>query len=294
MKKENMDKYNIWLTLIFGRANPKIHEVIRKYGSSKAAYEAVSEGDTSVLTAAEKEQISYATMDKVERLIEYCGKRGIKICSLGSRDYPKLLAEIYDPPVVFYYRGDLSCLDELTLTFIGARKATDVTLKNCAKVTYETGRVGVTLVSGMAIGTDQCVHRTCVRNGLKTVGVLGCGIDYEYPKGTFELREQMIMYGGAVISELLPREEPSKDYFNPRNRIMAGLSRGTAIFQASVMSGTLITASYAVNENRDVFCVPPPDVFDATYDGVKSLIDDGAILLFDHIDILKEYVGLYI
>lgn len=292
--KENMDRYNIWLTLIFGRANPKIHEVIRKYKSSKAAYEAISGGDHSVLTPAEKDQTGYATLEKVDMLIDYCERRGIKICSLGSKEYPKLLAEIYDPPVVFYYRGDLSCLDELTLTFIGSRNATDYTLKNCSRITYEIGKVGITLVSGLAIGTDQCVHRTCIRNRFRTVGILGCGLDYEYPKGTFELRERMIMDGGAVISELLPKDEPSKEYFNPRNRIMAGLSRGTAIFQAGVNSGTLITASYAVDENRDVFCVPPPNVFDPTYDGVKSLIDDGAIMFFDHIDILKEYVGLYI
>ena len=289
-----MDKYNIWLTQVFGTADPKIHEVIATYGSPKSAYEALTGGDHSALTPGQVKNMDYVTMDKVERLILYCEKRNISICSLGSKEYPKLLAEIYDPPVVLYYRGDLSCLDELSLTFVGAREATAYTQKLCTRITKDMCSLGITLVSGMAHGVDECVHTACVKNEAKTVGVLACGIEYDYPYKSKTLREKILLNGGAYISELLPNTPPSKEYFNPRNRILAGLSRGTAVFQASVSSGSLITASYALDEGRDVFCVPPPKLFSPVYEGVISFLEDGAIPIFNHDDILKEYVGLYL
>ncbi|MBO6230416.1 MAG: DNA-protecting protein DprA [Ruminiclostridium sp.] len=289
-----MDSYNIWLTQVFGTANPKIHKVTEKYGSPKKAYEAISDGDHSVLTKEEQQMLGYVTMDKVHRLIEYCNKRSISLCSLGSPEYPKILAEIYDPPAILYYRGDLSCFDELSLTFVGARNATNYILRLCSRITRDIGRLGITLVSGMAHGVDECVHMTCINNGLVTAGVLACGIEYDYPYGSKIMREKMVMNGGAYISELLPNVAPTKEYFNPRNRILAGLTRGTAVFQASIDSGSLITASYALDEGRDVFCVPPPTLFSPLYEGVVEFLEDGAIPIFNHDDILKEYVGLYI
>ena len=292
--KEKMDRYNIWMTQVFGTANPKIHKVNEKYGSPKKSYEAINDGDHSCLTSEEKQLLGYVTMDRVDRLIEYCNKRGILICSLGSKEYPKILAEIYDPPTVIYYRGDLSCLDDLSLTFVGARDASAYILKLCSRICRDVGKLGVTLVSGMAHGVDECVHMTCVNYGIRTVGVLACGIEYDYPYGSKTMREKMVMGGGAYMSELLPATQPSREYFNPRNRILAGLTRGTAVFQAAINSGSLITASYAVEEGRDVFCVPPPDVFNPAYEGVIGYLEDGAIPIFNHNDILKEYIGLYL
>ena len=292
--KEKQDRYNIWLTQLFGTANPKIHKVIETYGSAKKSYEAITSGDFSCLTPNEKSSLGYVTIDKADKVLEYCDKKKISVCSLGSKEYPKLLAEIYDPPVIIYYRGDLSCLDALSITFVGARNATPYIVKLCSRITRDIGRLGITIVSGMAHGVDETAHKTCVCNQLCTVGVLACGIDVDYPAGSRVLREKMLIHGGAYISELLPNVTPTKEYFNPRNRILAGLTRGTVVFQASVSSGSLVTASYALNENRDVFCVPPPDIFDPAYDGVKDFIDEGAIPVFNHDDILKEYVGLYI
>ena len=292
--QEDQNRYNIWLTMLLGIANPKIHKINEKYGSPEKAYEAISDGDHYTLSDKEISSLGYVTLDKADEVLDKCDKMKVSVCSLGSKEYPKLLAEIYDPPAVLYYRGDLSCLDVLSLTFVGARDANPYIIRLCARISRDIGRLDITLVSGMARGVDQAVHRTCVANHLRTVGVLGCGIDYDYPAGSKVLREKMVMNGGAYLTELFPGTAPTKAYFNPRNRILAGLTRGTAVFQASVISGSLVTASYAVEENRDVFCVPPPDIFDPAYDGVKSFIDDGAIPIFNHNDILKEYVGLYI
>ncbi|MBQ9382604.1 MAG: DNA-protecting protein DprA [Ruminiclostridium sp.] len=291
---ENRDRYNIWLTMLLGTANPKIHKINERYGSPKKAYEAITSGDQYTLSDNERTALSYVTIDKADDVLDKCAKMNVSVCSLGSKEYPKLLAEIYDPPAVFFYRGDLSCLDVLSLTFVGAREASPYIIRLCSRISRDIGMLDITLVSGMARGVDQAVHRTCVANHLRTVGVLACGIDYDYPAGSKILREKMVINGGAYLTELMPGTPPSKEYFNPRNRILAGLTRGTAVFQASVTSGSLVTASYAADENRDVFCVPPPDIFDPMYEGVKSFIDDGAIPIFNHNDILKEYVGLYI
>ena len=141
----------------------------------------------------------------------------------------------------------------------------------------------------MAKGIDSCVHNACVQNGKPTAGVLACGIEFEYPYGSMPVRESIIEAGGVILSELFPKDGVSGQYFRVRNRILAGLSRGTAVIQAGSKSGSLITAAYAVEEGRDVFCVPPSNILDPNMNGVIGLLRDGAILLFDHEDILGQY-----
>jgi DNA processing protein len=292
----NAEKYGyyLWLVMLYGTADPKIHKAIEKYGSAKNVYDAIIDGDISTLDRDERERLKKVSLGYSGQMLEYCFKNEISVCALGDKEYPKLLAEIYDPPLIFFYRGDLSCLDALSLTFVGARDATPYITRLCARMTRDIAKEGVTIVSGMARGVDECAHMACVANNCKTVAVLACGIEVDYPYNSILLRNSIIDKGGAYISELLPRDGVSKDYFNPRNRILAGLTRGTAVFQASSRSGSLITANYAVDENRDVFCVPPPDIFAPEYSGVVELLRDGAIPVFNHDDILNEYRGLYI
>lgn len=290
----NRYHYCIWLTEVFGIANPKIHKAIEKYGYPEKVYKAVKSGDKSSLENDDKKRLTGVSMDRIDKIIDYCKRKEISLCTLGEKSYPKLLKEIFDPPVIIYYRGDLSCLDSLSLTFVGARNITPYISKICARISKDVAKQGVTLVSGMAHGVDACVHTACVNNDCKTVAVLACGIDQDYPAGSLPLRRKIVETGGACITELPPNIGTSKEYFNPRNRIMAGLTRGTAVFQASDTSGSLVTASYAVDENRDVFCVPPPDVFAPEYSGVIGFLRDGAIPIFNHDDILNEYKGLYI
>ncbi len=290
----NRYHYCLWLTYVYGIANPKIHKVIEKYGSPEDAYRAVTEGDHSTLDKTDLTRLNDTSMDKICRLTDYCEKKNISLCALGEKKYPKLLKEIYDPPVIFYYRGDLSCLDVLSLTFVGSRNITPYIKKLCYKMSHDLSSMGITLVSGMAHGVDACVHVACVDNEKKTVAVLACGIDQDYPAGSLTLRRQIVELGGVCMTELHPNLGPSADYFNPRNRIMAGLTRGTTVFQASGQSGSLVTASYALDENRDVFCVPPPDISSPDYAGVIGFLRDGAVPVFNHDDILNEYRGLYI
>lgn len=285
-----MTKYYLWLLQLLRPANPDIHRIIGHYGDAKTAYLEIYGGDTSMLNEDVSLRLQRTSLEKAEEIEDVCDKNDVNIVSLTDEDYPTLLKEIYNPPAVLFYRGSLSCLEKLSITAVGSRAATPYIAKLCSRVCSDLAENGVTLVSGMARGVDSLVHNACVRLEKPTVGVLACGIDYDYPKGSRELREQILMCGGAYLTELFPGTSPSPDYFRMRNRILAGLSSGTAVFQAGAESGALITAGYALDENRDVFCVPPPDIFDPRYCGVVGFLRDGAVPIFNHEDILNMYI----
>lgn len=287
-----MEKYYIWLILLMKPANPVLQTVMERYGDAETAYREISGGDHSLLNEAQKSALPSVTLEKAEEIAAYCEQNGYGILTVGDRRYPELLKEIYNPPLVLFYRGAPECLKErLCITAVGARAVTPYIERLCKRICGDLSDRGIVLASGMAHGVDSAVHSACVRRNAPTVGVLACGINYDYPKGSETLRERIVLSGGAYISELLPGTPPSPDYFRARNRILAGVSRGTAVFQAGAGSGALITASYAVDENRDVFCVPPPDIFDPRYSGVVKFLRDGATPLFNHDDILNAYAA---
>lgn len=277
------------LVQIFGAANPKIHEAIKCYGDAVSACEAIDRGKCKLLDNAQRENAKLVTRELMDKVIEWCNSRDIKLLALEDNDYPKLLKRIFNPPVLLFYRGSLKCLDRLCITAVGARKVTPYIEKITTRICADLSQSGVTIVSGMADGVDSAAIRGCLKNGNPTVGVLACGMSYEYPRGSSLLRQSMVLNGGLILTELLPNVSPNADYFEQRNRIMAGLSKGTAVFQADNISGSLITANHAVREGREVFCVPPPEILNKKYEGVIGLLRDGAIPLFNHEDILKHY-----
>ncbi|MCM1335023.1 MAG: DNA-processing protein DprA [Bacteroides sp.] len=285
-----MEIYCLWLVLLFHAANPVLRAVLDRYGNAEEAYRAITGGDLALLDETQKAALPRITLDKAREIAAYCEKREYGLLSLTNERYPSLLKEIYNPPLLLFYRGKPECLDEgLAITAVGSREITPYIKKLCGRVCTDLAERGAILVSGLARGVDTAVHQACINAGRPTVGVLACGINYDYPRGSAELRQRIVQSGGAIFSELIPGTPPSPDYFHARNRILAGLSRGTAVFQAGAESGALITASYAVDEGRDVFCVPPPDIFDPRYSGVVKFLREGATPIFNHDDILNEY-----
>ncbi|NMB30832.1 MAG: DNA-processing protein DprA, partial [Clostridiales bacterium] len=148
--------------------------------------------------------------------------------------------------------------------------------------------MGAVLVSGFALGIDSVAHGEALSHREKTVAVLGCGIDYDYPTSNTKLK-RIIAKNGAVISEFLPGAPPLGPNFPQRNRILSGLSLGTLVIEAHKRSGALITAELSIQQGRDLFCIPPADLFDSRYSGVIRFLRDGAIPVFSHLDILYEY-----
>lgn len=201
-----------------------------------------------------------------------------KICSLtmDSPDYPNLLRLIKDPPKVLHYIGDISlCNQTVCLAVVGARKSTPYGKWAAYHIAKRAAQHGVTIVSGLASGIDSEGHRGALDAGGKTIAVLGCGIDLCYPKSNADLLEK-IKEDGLVLSEYEPGTPALAFQFPLRNRIISGLSQGVVIAEASLNSGSLITAGYALNQGRDVYAVPGN--INSIYSiGANKLIQDGAI-----------------
>lgn len=219
----------------------------------------------------------------------------IKKISLGNKDYPYLLSEITDPPRYFYYRGDIGILKNPTLAVVGSRKFSNYGKLATQKIVTPLAQNGVTIISGLAMGIDGIAHSTTLECGGKTVAVLGTGIDDRtiYPSCHYNLAQKILADGGLLLSEYEAGTRPTQYSFPKRNRIIAGLSLGTLVIEAAKKSGSLITASCALDYNRDVFAVPHP--FNSqTAAGANNLIRYGATLvdcaddIFNQLNIEKQ------
>ena len=284
-----MTEYYLWLLQFMAAANPRSVQLIRHYGSVKNVYEAFKNGEPKFLKPVESAALKTASLDKSREIMQTCEKYNFRVMTIDDENYSVALKNIYNPPVVLFVSGEL-CRNELCITVIGTRDACDYSYRITRKLCSRLARDGVTIVSGMAIGIDKTAHTAAVEVKGRTIGVLACGFAVDYPKFSMPFRQEIINAGGAVVSELLPEQRGERGYFNYRNRIMSGLSRGTLIIEAGEKSGCHITANHCYNQNRDLFCVPPADIFEPRFRGVISYIRDGAVPVFDHSDILNEYL----
>ena len=202
----------------------------------------------------------------------------------GRSGYPPLLAQLYDPPAELYVRGDVEILGEVAVAIVGARSCTPYGSQVARSLARELAGAGLVVVSGLARGIDGEAHRGTLEAGGRTVAVLGCGIDRDYPRSHAELalriREQ-----GAVVSEYPPGVEPAPWRFPARNRIIAGLCVATVVVEARERSGALITADFALELGREVFAVPG-EITSALSAGTNDLLRQGAAPLLAAADVL--------
>lgn len=223
-----------------------------------------------------------------EEELEKLEKQGIKFITIFDDNYPKLLKEIFSPPVILYYKGDIDILDENTLAVVGSRKFTTYGKNATEKIVSGLAEAEYVIVSGMALGIDTFAHETTLKADGKTVAVLGCGLDSPYPATNTNLFKKIIESGGVVISEYMPGKPPLRQHFPARNRIISGVSRGILIAEANIKSGALITARDALEQNRDVFAIPGP-IFGESSSGSNKLLKMGATPVTDAEDILEYY-----
>jgi len=203
-----------------------------------------------------------------------------------DKEYPFLLKQITDPPVVLYIKGRLKEEDKLSIAIVGSRQASFYGLQCSQKFSFELAELGFTIVSGLARGIDTWAHKGALKAGGRTIAVLGSGFSFIYPEENKELVEEIALKG-AVISEFSCNTQPFSFNFPRRNRIISGLSLGVLVVEAAKKSGALITANFALEQNRQVFCVPGrQDSF--TSWGTNTLIKEGAKLVLDIQDILEE------
>jgi DNA processing protein len=223
---------------------------------------------------------------KVNRELKLIEEFNVSLVTIKDQSYPKNLRQIYDAPPLLYVRGSLEPRDDLAISMVGSRLATDYGRTVTERIAGDLARHGVTMVSGMARGIDSAAHRGSLSVGGRTIAVLGCGVNIIYPRENRHLFEE-IMAHGAVISEFPMSTPPEGMNFPRRNRIISGLSLGVVIVQASARSGSLITARLALEQNRDVFAVPG-NIGMARSQGTNRLIKQGAKLVESAEDILEE------
>ena len=206
--------------------------------------------------------------------------------SILDENYPERLKEIYNPPVLIFYQGNIELLKTPKLAFVGSRESTPNGVKAVQKLIKELNQ-SFTIVSGLAKGIDAASHISAIKNQTSTIAVIGTGLDIFYPTENRKIQEYLSKKQ-LILSEYAPGEKPLKYHFPERNRIIAGLSRGVVVVEAKLRSGSLITCERALEEGRDVFAVPG-NIADGFSDGCNYLIQQGAKLVFKGQDILGEY-----
>jgi DNA processing protein len=249
-------------------------------------------------------------VDKVRRLAERDAAqsrlKGINWVSWDSRTYPPLLREIYDPPVVLFFKGNLPNPEAPLAAVVGTRKPSPQAAAQAYRIAHDLARSGVSVVSGLALGIDAMAHRGNIEGGAPTVAVLGSGLDKVYPSSNRTLARRILETGGCLLSEYPPGTDPRKWNFPARNRIISGLARGVLIVEAPEKSGALITASFALEHNRELWVAScgltatcsftacgaaegerQKTAFDRR--GSTKLAEDGAGIIRDASDILEAW-----
>ncbi len=226
-----------------------------------------------------------AAVTKARREIESCAKSGVSLVTEENDDYPALLREIPDRPVVLYRRGRID--ERCPVGVVGARKADAYGLRTAESFARDLAAAGCNVVSGLAYGIDAAAHRGALAAGGPTTAVLGSGLGSVYPRENRSLADSIVASGGAVMSEFPLDAGPARWTFPRRNRIIAGMTRGVLVVEAAARSGALITARLAVEYDRLVWAAPNR-VGEELGEGVTALLRDGATAVGSARDLLED------
>ncbi len=293
------ERARLWLNYGTEYRAKTAQRMLDHFGSLIAAKAAFSVGDEafSALPESVIARLNEANQAGfIERMLEQMEKKHIRFTYPGDERYPKLLAEIPNPPSVLYYIGTIEPDPELSIAVIGTRHPTKYGVEVTKRFSCELASAGALVVSGMAEGIDACAARGALdaKNTVcPTLAVLGCGVDVVYPQSNERLYYEIIERG-AVVSEFLPGVPPLGKHFPIRNRVISGLAHGTLVVEAAERSGTSITAGYAHDQGRDVFAVAGR-IGDEMSAGPNGMIARGeAKAVFSPEDIFAEYSCLHV
>ena len=218
--------------------------------------------------------------------IQRLGQAGVKPLSWHDPEYPPRLKEIHDPPPVLYYKGTLLPSDERAVAVVGTRGPTSYGREAAASLAGDLARNGITIVSGLARGIDGIAHRAALDNGGRTIAVVATGLDIVYPREHAGLVQQA-QEAGAVVSEYPLGVRPDRLSFPRRNRLISGMTLGTLVIEAPENSGAVWTVRHALEQDREVFCVPG-SIFSPTSRFTNRMIREGAKLVSVYTDVLEE------
>lgn len=269
----------------------KLQQLINAFPAIQMAWEATSLELKNVgLDSKTIESfITKRTQINPDAELEKLEKENIKAITLNEPEYPELLKETHTPPLLLFYKGNLNNLNQQTIAIVGTRKFSPYGKQVVINLASQLLDQNIKIVSGLALGIDTLAHSTSVKKRIPTFAVLGTGIDSQsiYPRSNFRLAEEIIEQDGIIFSEYPTGTMPLRHHFPARNRIISGLSRGTLVIEAGERSGALITAKFALDQNREVFAVPGP-INHPNAAGTNALIKRGAKTVTCIEDILEE------
>jgi DNA processing protein len=243
------------------------------------------------LNRARAENIrNFRLWDYVEKQLAVVEKKGIRVVACSEAGYPRALNEIDGAPIVLYIKGEYRDDDRYGIAVVGSRKHTQYGEAVTRRMSGELASAGFTIISGMARGIDTLSHRAALSSGGRTIAVLGSGLDVYYPYENRALMEK-IADAGCAISEFPPGTMPNRENFPRRNRLISGLAMGVLVVEATPESGSLITANYALEQNKEVFAVPG-NITSANSEGTNRLIKEGAKAVTETGDIIEELAPL--
>lgn len=286
--------YWLWLTQLKGLSNQSRLALLQHFGTPENIFYADTDQLllASGMTRQQAAILEDHKLDVARNIQEDCQRLGIRLLTIQDAEYPDRLRNIYDPPTLLYIKGRLPVFDEeAAIAVVGTRNCTPYG-ESCAETLgYDLAKGGAVVVSGLAKGVDASATHGALMAGGTAVGVVGNGLDVRYPYESRFLYDD-VAAEGVLISEYPPGTEPAAKHFPARNRIISGLSVGTLVVEAPLRSGALITAETALEQGRDVFAVPGP-IHAENSKGCNRLIRDGALLVTEANDILREYEALF-
>lgn len=255
--------------------------------ADREAYSSIDGLTEDALAGLEDKDLSSA-----QEILDRCEQEDLKILTLQDELYPEKLRNIYDPPLVLYYKGTMPRLEDMpVIGVVGTRSASPYGIQTARQMGTQIAACGGAVVSGLAKGIDSAAMSGALHAGGTVIGVLGCGADIVYPASNKALFKDVERYG-CILSEFAPGMPPAKWTFPKRNRIISGLSNGVLVVEAPEKSGALITARLAVEQGRDVFAVPG-NVNQSGCLGSNRLMQDGAMVAMTGWDVMREYESQY-
>lgn len=248
-----------WMASVEGVTPARFRRMLALYGSAERAHADFDLRAQGILGDKAYQELAAARSGGYfEALMDKMQHSGMQVVCLGEAGYPPLLAHISDPPPVLFVRGAADLSDARAVAVVGARRATRYGLKQAERFGRELAQAGVTVVSGMARGTDTAAHVGCLAGGGRTIAVLGCGADTVYPPENARLFDRVLESGGSIVSEFAPGMPPVAQNFPRRNRIISGICAAVLVTEAAQGSGAMITVRLALDQGRDVYAMPGP------------------------------------
>lgn len=231
-----------------------------------------------------RDHLQESFLQRMDELIE---RHGIRAFTILDPVYPALLKEIADPPPILFYQGNLDCLSGRLICMVGSRAVSYMGRKASLEISKDLSNLGVSVVSGLADGTDTAAHKGCLEGKSPTVAVTGCGLDLVYPSFNVPLRDEILQKNGLLLSEFAPGEKPIGWHFPMRNRIMTGLCEAMILIEARIRSGSMTSVRAALDQGREVF-VYPGDPTSPKAEGNRLLLREGGRFFTSARDVLED------